>query len=171
MATVIARKVGTEMSGLSVSDLEAGSVAVTADGKLAVIVGIAPNRPKNCIKLKMTADGKTYVASPDYFRAVVGSVDLDKFEAAAKPRERLELASRQSLFGSSLIPENLRAMDLKPGDSIRVRHGRKVVVATFGGYNFNRPKYPVSYTINGKPWKGTYQGVVSKVAEDAAAVA
>lgn len=145
---------------LTQNELKPGAVAITSDGKIAVITGFSPNRPKNPINLSFKPGGTTYVSSPDCFTAVVGQVDLEAYnKAGVSPVPLWNPLSSVESFG---LPDNIKTMDLKPGDLIRYRHGGKVVTVTFKGFNWNRPKYPVSYTINGRPWKGQVKAILGK---------
>jgi len=143
---------------LTLNELKPG--AITSDGKIAVITGFSPNRQKNPILLSFKPGGTTYVSSVDRFSAVVGNVDLDAYKkAGVSPVPLWEPRSSVESFG---LPPIVKELDLKAGDLIRLRHGGKVVTATFNGFNWNRPKYPVSYGLNGKSWKGNVAGIVGK---------
>ena len=147
---------------IQLSDVQVGSVVLGMDGKIAVVTKIDLSRPRRPLSVKMKAGGQVYVAHLEDFESVVGQVDMVKFEAPL------------GLHGYNLTPSNIsdvvvgapKVNDLKPGDKIQYKHGGRVVTAEFNGYNWNRPKYPVLYTLNGKRWKGTVEGIVSKVAVD-----
>ena len=64
--------------------------------------------------------------------------------------------------GSPFLPSELRALGIKAGDDVMVRHGYKEQRATFTGYHPERPKYPISYTLNGKQWKGPIACILGK---------
>lgn len=153
---------------LTQNELKPGAVAITSDGKIAVITGFSPNRPKNPILLSFKPGGTTYVSSMDRFTAVVGQVDLEAYKKAGVSQVPLwnPLSSVES-FG---LPPNIKAMDLKPGDLIRYRHGGKTVTVSFKGFNWNRPKYPVSYELRGKSWKGQVVNILGKALFGSSAV-
>jgi hypothetical protein len=65
------------------------------------------------------------------------------------------------------IPQRIKDMNLKIGDTIRIRHGAKEILIAFDGFNWNRPKYPLTYNINGKGWKGPLSVILAKVAKTA----
>lgn len=151
---------------MNVDELKAGDLAMCRDGKLAVIMGIT-NRPRNPVTIKMNGRSPDYVCHFDYIQAVIGTVDLAKFQEHSVDRraEREEArAEMNSLFGQSLLPSNIKAMELKAGDSIRVRAPMGDEVVTFTGFNLNRPKYPISFTRNGRRFKGSFEMVLGKVA-------
>ena len=145
---------------IQLSDVQVGSVVLGMDGKIAVVVKIDQSRPRRPLSVKTKAGGPVYVAHLESFASVVGQVDMVKFEAP------------MGLQDYNLTPSNLvnvaveapKVSDLKPGDKIQYKHGGRVVVAEFIGYNWNRPKYPVLYTLNGKRWKGTVENIVGKAA-------
>ena len=157
------------MNGLGLKELVPGAVAIIG-GKIAIVVRHDLNRPRRPICVKTSVNGPEYISAPDRFDAVIGHIDLAEFAKLSKPI--IPAASefvppppqREPMWGDGVIPETVKALNLKAGDTIRVRHGRGERVATFDGYNYNRPKYPVSYNINGKRWKGPYSTIVSKVA-------
>ena len=146
---------------IQLSDVQVGSVVLGMDGKIAVVVKVDVSRPRRPLSVKMKAGGPVYVAHLDDFASVVGQVDMVKFEAP------------MGLYNYNLTPSNFadvvveppKANDLKAGDKIQYKHGGRVVVVEFNGYNWGRPKYPVLYTLNGKRWKGTVEGIVGKVAD------
>ena len=146
---------------VQLSDLKPGAVVVGQDGKIAVVVSVDLNRPRRPVSVRMKAGGTLYVAGVDMFSAVVGQVDMAKFDGAVQAAPMWTPLSSVESFG---LPENIKAMDLKAGDLIRFKHGGKVATVTFNGFNWNRPKYPVSYALNGKQWKGKVEGIVEKAA-------
>lgn len=151
------------MSTMTLNELKPGAVAITNDGKIVVITGHDLNRPRRPIRLKVKAGGTEYISPLDGFKAVVGQVDLDAFNKAAAPLfPSVPPVERGSPFPPFGVKPNEDLKDLKVGDLIRVRHGSRVVTATFGGYSWSRPKYPISYTINGKRWKGPMDVIVGK---------
>lgn len=146
---------------LALNDLKAGQVVLDTVGNVWIVTGIAPNRPVKPVQIVKKAGGTMYVAPVSMFTSIVGTVDLEKFKVSVLP---LVPATREPMFGDGTMPENIRALNLKSGDVVTVSHGFKKVTATFTGFNWNRPKYPVSYEINGKKWKGPYTTIVGKAA-------
>ena len=140
-------------------DLKPGVVAILNDGRIAVIVDVHLNRPKNPFGIKLKADGPKYVGPLDGFRAIVGKVDLDAFNQSN--RKAVPEWNPMSSIHATL--DNDKIKNIQPGDDVLVRHGRSVVTAKFVGWNWNRPKYPASYSINGKSWKGSANTIISKV--------
>jgi len=164
---------GEEKMTLTINDLKVGSLVVGMNGKMGVVVGHELNRPKHPIMYKNSPDGATYIAGADYFKAILGSVDMDAFNNAAIKMPifpnipAFVPASREPLFGTDIehigiVPVQIAEMKLKSGDQIQVRHGSRVITVEFSGFNWNRPKYPVSYTINGKKWKGPLSVIIGK---------
>jgi len=145
---------------IQLSDVQVGSVVLGMDGKILVVVKIDKNRPRRPLSVKTKAGGTVYVAHLDDFASVVGQVDMAKFEApvGAYPCELPPMNL------SNVVVEPPKVNDLKPGDKMQYRHGGRVVVVEFIGYNWNRPKYPVLYLLNGKRWKGPVENIVGKAA-------
>jgi hypothetical protein len=134
-------------------EVRTGDVVETVDHKIVVIVGFK-GRTAYPIEFKKTVDGPIYMAKEDHFKTVIGQVDGAKWAEAVVAAGAIPSmpAADMSLVRS-----------LKVGDSIRIRHGsNSIVVATFKGYNPRRPKFPVSYEINGKPWKGKMEGLLGR---------
>jgi len=169
---------GTDMS-VELKELVPGAVVVSiVGGKLAVVTAMNRGSAKYPVLYKMSPEAKTtYKGGPADFVAVVGSVDLDKFNAAA----------RKPLFGSSdpgvssapwvprssienymkTVPAEL--MHVKKGDVVLVKHGASVREVVFEGYNPNRPKYPISYRIHtGGRYKAQLTAFVRKVRDGSA---
>ena len=119
---------------------------------------VRSDRPAWPVIFALKASGTAYKGRPDMFKAVVGSVDLEAFRGVQEAAREAVVAD-VPLFG---CPENLKG--LKVGDRINVTHGSKLVEAVYDGYDYRRPKYPVSYTINGRRRKGRAEGVVGKAA-------
>jgi hypothetical protein len=149
------------MSEITLADIRPGTIIVT-HGKLAIVEEVSPRRPKNPIAYKNNTDHRGYICGIESVQAVLGDVDLSKWKQGVTPP--LPKVTRDDPWA---MPENLKAMDLKPGVSVIVmRHGRGKVQALYTGYSYRRPKYPVSYEVNGKKWKGAASSVVSKVRDN-----
>jgi hypothetical protein len=143
---------------MEMKDIEAGSVLIDNRGAICIVTEICHSRPAYPITFAVKASGSLYRGRPDEFKACVGKVDVDAFKkamGASTPR-----SSGDDIF----LPEPLKRMNIKIGDKIKVWHGGIETVAVFEGYKYSRPKYPVSYTINGKPWKGAVSEILGKVA-------
>jgi hypothetical protein len=142
-------------------DIEVGSVVVDCRGAIGIVTEIT-NRPAWPITYAVKASGSLYKGKPELFKAIIGKVDINAFKAAS------EAPVVSQVFGGSdpsfLMPEPLRSMGLKIGDKIKVKHGFDVVEAIFDGFKPSRPKYPISYTMNGRRWKGTTYAIVGKAA-------
>lgn len=151
------------MSGLGLNELKPGAVAIAQDGKIAIVVGHALSRPKNPLLIKTKAGGTEYIAPLSSFKAVIGHVDLAAFEAAGIVKPPMwEPRSQIPVNGFDIMPDRVKALNLKVGDLIRYKHGRSVVTATFNGFNWGRRTCPVSYSINGKACKGKVEDIVGK---------
>ena len=147
---------------VELKDLEVGSVVVDIRGAIGIVTELKLSNPTYPVIFAVKASGSHYKARPDQFRAVIGKADINAFKGASdKPTER-PVSSGTDL--SFLMPEPLRSMGLKIGDKIKVKQGFSVVDAIFNGYKASRPKYPISYEINGKRWKGAVSIIVSKAA-------
>ena len=122
------------------------------------IVLATSNTPTYPIIFAVKASGSRYKGRPADFKAVIGKADVAAFQAACVASE--PIVTCPDIF----LPEPLKSMNLKPGDKIKVRHGGTIVEAIYQGYKFSRPKYPISYTIDGRNWKGTAMGILGKAA-------
>ena len=149
---------------VELKDIEVGSVVIDCRGAIGIVTEIT-SRPTWPITYALKASGSLYKGKPEIFKAIIGKVDINVFKAAS------EAPVVSQVFGefngtdiSLLMPEPLRSMGLKIGDKIKIKHGFTVVEAIFDGYKLSRPKYPISYTINGKRWKGTTSAIVGKAA-------
>lgn len=150
------------MSDITLADIRPGTVIVVC-GKLAIVDEVKPSRRKNPIAYKNNVDHRGYICSLDQVQAVLGDVDLAKFQAGITPR-----APRVEHNDTWAMPERLKEMGLEPGDTIEIRHGRGGTrQAIYRGYSCSRPKYPVSYELNGKQWKGVTAAIVRVVAKAA----
>ena len=146
------------MKEITLENIKVGTVIVTC-GKLAIVERVMPNRPKNSIQYKNNTEHRGYICGINDVQAILGDVDIAEWQGALTPKAPIIRAERNDSWA---MPEELRAMGLTVGDTILVKHGHSTRKATFKGYNANRPKYPVSYEINGKSWKGTKGIVVGK---------
>jgi hypothetical protein len=146
---------------VQLEDLKPGVVAIDDRGSICVVTEIHPERPAWPVVFVVKASGSAYKGRADTFKAVVGSVDLNAFTGILKEAVEKKVQV-QGLDWDPFVPESLKG--IKIDDVINVTHGSRVVEAVYKGYNSNRPKYPISYTINGKKWKGSLSAVVGKVA-------
>lgn len=137
---------------MQLEQIQVGDVLTTVRGDIACIMNITPGRA-NPISLQMKV-GKTYVAKPDFFVSKVGTFDPDSLRVSMDNRFGSLDLPKEPDTGSFFMPPHLKAMGLKAGDEFQVRHGSKTCTAIFEGYHPSRPKYPISYTIRGKKWKG-----------------
>lgn len=145
---------------MTLAELAPGKLAITFDGKLAVIVGNKPSNPKNSVLFKMRQGHTIYKGSPSGFKAVIGDVDLEAFDKVSGEAPDRHASETDNDF---FLPKALKGV--KKGDKIRIRSRRGEEVVTFNGYNLNRPKYPVSFTDSrGRLMKGGNSLVIGKVA-------
>jgi hypothetical protein len=134
---------------LTLNDLTPGTVAITVRGDIAVVTEQKPRNSKNSVIYKIKTTGSTYKGAPDFFTAVVGSVNLPDFLSACEPK-----TSRSNNTDADwAVPEALRG--LKIGDKIIIRNGLKTEEAEYLGFNPRRPKNGLSIGINGKQFKGS----------------
>ena len=146
---------------VTLEQLKAGSVVVDARGTIGVVMEIRMSNPTYPVIFAVKASGTQYKAKPSDFRAVIGQADLDVFKGVQEASK--EAKGQGGMFGLDVgAPGNLKGV--KVGESIMVNHGGRVVQAVFERYVWNRPKYPVVYSINGKTWKGPDSVVVGKAA-------
>lgn len=143
---------------MELKDISVGSLLVICGNKLAVVTGITVGRAAP-LTVKTSAVLKTYRCKLELVDAVVGTVNIAAFEAEIN---KVAVAEVKSPYAEDFLPDNLKALALMPGDKIVVKQGRRSMLAVFKGYDFNRPKYPVSYEIDGRGWNGAYEVVVSK---------
>jgi hypothetical protein len=144
---------------VELKDLEVGSIVVDIRGCLAIVLE-TNHTPTYPIIFATKASGSRYKGRPTDFRTVIGKADINAFNGASTMSSTLSVSGGMDLF----LPEPLRSMGLKIGDPIKVKHGYAVVNAIFDGYKMSRPKYPVSYIIDGKRWKGMVSAIVGKAA-------
>ena len=138
-------------------DLTPGTIAVTLDGKLAIIIGYKPSNTKYPILYKFKVGNTTYKGSANDVRVILGKGDLGECEnaSAAGPQP----APSTGFHCDASVPEVLKG--LKVGDTITIRTRKGVEAVTYDGYNSRRPKYPVSFTNSkGQRRKGSLTIVV-----------
>ena len=138
-------------------DLTPGTIAVTLDGKLAIVIGYKPSNTKHPVLYKFKVGNTTYKGSANDFRVILGKVDLGEFEnaSAAGPQP----APSTGFHNDAMVPDVLKG--LKVGDTITIRTRKGVEAVTYDGYNSRRPKYPVSFTNSqGQRRKGSLTIVV-----------
>lgn len=146
---------------VNLSELKPGVVVVESDGSICVITELRQGSPVYpVLYVRKQVTGTVYKGRPESFKAVIGQVDLGALKGLLEGvKEERHQGFDEPLFD---CPENLKG--LKVGDAIKVKHGYVVVEAVYGGYSHNRPKYPISYTVNGKRFKGVVAAVVGKAA-------
>lgn len=146
---------------MNISDISIGDVVVTENMDIMLVVGIEHNRPKNPIVVQKKV-GKEYICSPDHILETIGTADVVQFKACKRNKTQNTV---DDIVAQCSMPKQLRDMGLEVGISqIRVRHGNKTVVATYGGYKPSRYKYPVSYvTAKGGKYKCSADSVLAKV--------
>jgi len=151
---------------VEMKNIKPGTVIVTC-GKLAIVEQVSTNRPKNPIQYKNNTDHRGYICGIGEVQAILGDVDMAEWKGALKPRApKMKKVERNDSWA---MPKELQEMGIKPGDIVLVKHGRGgLKEAVYAGYNSNRPKYPISYEINGKGWKGTKGIIVKKVRDGVA---
>jgi hypothetical protein len=158
-ATITTNTEGNNMNGITLADIQVGTIIVT-NGKVAIVDEVNYRRHKNPIAYKNNTEHRGYICGIEQIQAVLGNVSIEKWDASKGPSNVVPTVTRLDHWA---MPENLQKMGLKPGDVISVSHGRKIVEATFTGYSSSRPKHPVSYSINGKKWKGPGSIIIRKV--------
>ena len=144
---------------MQLDDIEAGDVLVTVRGDIACVIEVKAVSA-NPIRFQMKV-GKTYQAKPDFFASKLGTFAVDALTAAADNPDS-GIVQRREQRGSPFLPPALREMGIKDGDEISVRHGGSIKRAVFVGYFPKRPKYPISYTLDGKKWKGQESCIIGK---------
>lgn len=142
---------------MQLDQIQVGDVLTTVRGDIVCIMNITPGRA-NPISLQMKV-GKTYVAKPDFFVSKIGTFNPDSLKVMSTDSPQAERQPHSDFF----MPPALKAMGIKVGDEVWGRHGYGEKMAIFEGYNPNRPKYPISYTLNGKKWKGPETCILRKV--------
>jgi len=152
-----------DMSTLTLADLKPGSVVVDDRNKIAIVTEHKLNYPKNPIIFVYTAGpGGQYKGPVSMFKAVIGTVELDKLTTAgggvgAVPQRN------DGVDSGFFIPEVLKG--IKIGDKILLRspNNPQGEVVIYQGYKRSRPKFPISFTRNGRPMKGTLGSFIGKV--------
>lgn len=138
---------------------QAGDVILLSElygGHVCLVVDIHDSKPKNPV-IYMKTTGKRYKGPYEIVEAVVGTFD----PTLVKPPEKRERAERLDTWA---MGDEMRDLDLAIGDRVVVMHGGAPTEATFSGYSANRPKYPVSYTLDsGGRYKTQDRSVKGKV--------
>ena len=145
---------------MKLNEIHVGDVLVSVRRDIACVVEVKPESA-NPIRLQIKA-GKTYQAKPDFFDRKIGTFDLDALQKPTDDGLGDFGTAAPPDSGSPFLPSELRALGIKAGDDVMVRHGHKEQRATFTGYHPERPKYPISYTLNGKQWKGPVFCILKK---------
>ena len=146
---------------MQLEQIRVGDVLTTVRGDIVCVTEVKPESA-NPIRFQIKV-GKTYLAKTDFFVSKVGTFDPDSLRVASDNRFGSLGLPKDQQTGSFFMPQNLKAMGLKVGEEINIRHGGSTRRAVFEGYHASRPKYPISYTINGKRWKGPENCIIGKV--------
>ena len=119
---------------LTINDLKVGAVVVGRNNKIGIVIGHELNRPKNPIVYKNSPDGPSYIGGLDWFKAVIGSVDMVAFNKLSEPLfpnlpfPMVPASGISDVQDLTFLPPNVKAMNLKPGgqgsDQARVTSGR-----------------------------------------------
>jgi len=145
----------------SLSELKPGTLAARYDGQLVIITEHKLSNPKYPVIYKTKAESKSWKGSLADIKTVLGSVDLDAFITsigATAPSPSRHTGTDNDF----LVPDILKGV--KVGDSIVIRGRGGNETVTYDGYNRNRPKYPVSFSRNGRAMKAPMSMVVGPVA-------
>ena len=145
---------------MQLEQIRVGDVLTTVRGDIVCVTEVKPESA-NPIRFQIKV-GKTYLAKTDFFVSKVGTFDPEPLRVAAEALSG-HMGFQQEPRGSIFLPPELRAMGIKVGDAIYVRHSYSKQPAIFNGYHPKRPKYPISYSINGKRWKGPENCIIGKV--------
>ena len=146
---------------VELKDLEVGSIVVDCTDSIGIV--LETNRtPTYPIVYAKKASGSRYKARPSDFKAVIGKGDINAFNGATAASTGRSEAT--DAFDAMFMPEPLKSMGLKIGDKINIRHGYGTSVAIYGGYKPSRPINPVSFTIDGRRYKGSVSLIISKAA-------
>jgi len=148
---------------VELKELVPGAIAVDFKGGLAIITGLNPRSAKYPVLYKLRTGTRGYKGKPEDFKAVLGKVDLAKYEEVDGAKAP---AAAKADVPDVLKPEALKGV--KVGDTIEVRHGATVRKVTYEGYKPNRPKYPLTYSL---PTGGRYKAAIGALVEKAGAVA
>ena len=138
-------------------ELEVGTIAISRDGRIAIVTEIKPNNTKYPIIYSFKTEARGYKGNEDDFTAILGIGDVDvwnEHKPAPKPRV-------QGTDKDWAVPPELKG--IKIGDEIKIRTRRGTETAIYQGYNSRRPKFPVSFTNSkGRDMKGTLSIIVGK---------
>lgn len=145
---------------MKLDEIEVGDVLVTVRREIVCVMEVK-SESANPIRFEMKV-GKRYQAKPNFFVSKIGTFDTGAVRTAMETQFGGLDSPREPKPGSSFLPAALREMGIKAGDTINVRHGASTREAVFVGYYPQRPRYPISYTVNGKMWKGTEGSVIGK---------
>ena len=148
---------------MKLHEIQVGDVLITVRRDIACVIEVKPESA-NPVRLQIKV-GKTYQAKPDFFVSKVGTFDPSALHVPEGDGFGDLGAPQKERRGSPFLPAELRAMGIKDGDEVMVRHGHNPQRATFTGYFPERPKYPISYTLNGKKWKGPLACILGKASE------
>lgn len=145
---------------MKLHEIQVGDVLITVRRDIACVVEVKPESA-NPIRLQIKV-GKTYQAKPDFFVSKVGTFDPSALHMPEDDGFGDLRMARKPDTGSPFLPRELREMGIKAGDEVMVRHGHASRRAIFTGYHPERPKYPISYTVGDKRWKGPIACILGK---------
>jgi hypothetical protein len=146
---------------MQLAEIQVGDVLTTVRSDIGCVIEVK-HSSANPIRFQMKV-GKTYQAKPDFFVSKIGTFDPEALKSSLDNRfGSLVQPSSNDGLEDFLLPPHLKAMGLKAGDSIQVRHGGRTLTAIYEGFKPSRPKYPISYSINGKKWKGPVTCIMVK---------
>ena len=130
-----------------------GSIVIIR-GKLAIVDDVRPDAPKNPIQYKSNTEHRGYICGPDEIQEVLGTVDIETWKQA-KSKGPLAIAKRdgkEALFGA--------LGGVKVGTPMEIDGQKGLELVTYEGWKESRPKYPVSFSRDGKQMKGTLDLVI-----------
>ena len=144
---------------MKLEDLKPGAVVVEERGGFICVVMEIRAGACPVIYARGKVAAGLYKGRPEDFKAVVGQVDLAALKAMVDEAREDKATGYDDL---PFAPEALKG--LKIGDVINVRVGASVEKAIYKGYHPGRPRFPVSFELNGRNYKSPVQTVVGKAA-------
>jgi len=138
---------------VTIDQLTVGSVVITRNGAIGIVTDFRPQNTKYPVLYKTKAGTTTYKGSPNDFTAVIGNADATRLiEVAQKKAEAV------NVMASSYGPDAIKGLSV--GDTITIRANGKLSCVIYEGYNPRRPKNPLSFTMNGRQYKGSLNLIV-----------
>jgi hypothetical protein len=147
------------MKTVRAASIKLGTIVVVRD-QVCIIDEVSPTRPKNPYAYKCKTSHRGYICGLEEIQAVLGQGDLDAFNgvSTAPPPVRKVPTDSTAIFGI--------LQGVKPGTMIQIRGRGGKELVEYSGWNRNRPKYPVSFTRNGRPMKCSEDTVVGVQQDD-----